>query len=168
MDKKYFLILLFSLTFFFLSFVVFIGNEFIFAEKTEKNVPNQVSGSNPEMASDVNEIHSSNNLKNAEMKSDNPLVREGIVIQSQHVLFRMVGNRVMMSSLQDSSHFLCLENLNLERIINTMQKTPTMTDWQVDYLVTEYRGENYALIQRAILTSLSSQAKETKRASHKE
>ncbi|MDR1385937.1 MAG: hypothetical protein LBJ67_19100 [Planctomycetaceae bacterium] len=159
MNKKISIFLLFSLTILSLYFVIFTANGFVFAEKV---APRPVSGSNPEMAGESNELFPSNRLQNAEIKSNNTITREGTIVQSQQVGFRMVGNRVMMSSIQDSSHFLCLENLNLERIIETMQKSPTMTDWQVDYLVTEYRGENYALIQRAVFTSSASRVQDKK------
>ncbi|MDR1494245.1 MAG: hypothetical protein LBT05_16235 [Planctomycetaceae bacterium] len=158
MNKKISIVLFFVLTILFLYFVNFISNGFIFAEKAP---PNPTSRSNPEMAGESNELRL-NNLQNTEIKSNNTLTREGTIVQSQHVWFRMVGNRVMMSSVQDSSYFLCLENLNLERIVNMMRKYPTMTDWQVDYLVTEYRGENYAIIQRAALMSSINRTKDTK------
>ena len=104
-----------------------------------------VSASNPEKAS-VND----GTVKKSEKR---PLVREGTTAQSQHVIFRLTGNRVVMTMTQGSDRFFCLENLNLQRVTDVLRDNPTLTDWTVDYVVTEFKGENYVLIQRAVLAS---------------
>jgi len=104
------------------------------------------SGSNPASAS-----------RNGNLIENQPriqtLIREGTVMRSQNVMFRSSGNRTLMIMINGQERILCLENLNLERITTVIQNNPTLTDWEVDFIVTEYRGSNYALIQRAVLTS---------------
>ena len=103
------------------------------------------STSNPEKASNIDSLG-----KKIEKRQ---LQREGTTAQSQHVIFRVAGNRVVMTVAQGSDRFFCLENLNLQRVTDVLSDNPTLTDWTVDYIVTEYKGENYILIQRAVLTS---------------
>ena len=111
-----------------------------------QDAPGSVSASNPEKAS--------NNDSFAKKKTGSAqLVREGTRVQSQHVIFRVTGNRVAMSAAQGSDRFFCLENLNLQRVTDVLRDNPTLTDWTVDYVVTEFKGENYVLIQRAVLSS---------------
>ncbi|MCL2624191.1 MAG: hypothetical protein FWD31_11055 [Planctomycetaceae bacterium] len=110
-----------------------------------QDVPSSISASNPEKAS--------NNDGLVKKTENRQLVREGTTVQSKHVIFRIAGNRAIMTTVQDSERFFCLENLNLQRVTDVLRANPTFTDWTVDYVVTEYKGENFALIQRAVLTS---------------
>jgi len=113
-----------------------------------QNATSPISGSNPEMASNNDGLGKKSTAK-AEKRQ---LLREGTGVQSQHVVFRVTGNRVVLTTT-GSERFFCLENLNLQRIVEVIRNNPTLTDWNVDYTVTEYQGENYVLIQRAVLTS---------------
>ena len=107
-----------------------------------------VLSSNPENASESDEI--SNDVHQSRSRT---LLREGTIVRNQRVVIRISGGRAMMTVLEDSRRFYCLENLNLERISKVIQNNPMLTDWNVDYLVTEYQGSNYVLIQRAVLAS---------------
>ena len=111
-----------------------------------------ISGSNPESASESDEI--SSNIRQSKPRT---LLREGTIVRNQNVVIRISGGRTMMTVLEDSRRFYCLENLNLERISKVIQNNPLMTEWTIDYLVTEYQGSNYVLIQRAVLASPSIQ-----------
>ena len=114
-----------------------------------QNAQNPTSASNPEKASNNDGL-----VKKSEKR---PLIREGTTAQSQHVIFRVTSNRVIMISAQGVERYLCLENLNLQRVTDVIRNNPTLTDWTVDYVVTEYKGENYVLIQHAVLTSAAPQ-----------
>ena len=114
-----------------------------------QNTPGVTVGTNPEMASKNDGLLS----KNENQPEKRELLREGTSMQSQHVVFRVTKNRVLMTPVSGSEHFYCLENLNLQRIADVIRQNPTLTDWEVDFLITEYQGINYVLIQRAVLTS---------------
>jgi len=115
-----------------------------------QEIQGNASASNPEKASNNDGL-----VKKAEKRQ---LIREGTTAQSRHVIFRVTGNRVIMMQVQESEKYFCLENLNLQRITDVIRDNPALTDWTVDYAVTEYKGENYVLIQRAILTSTAQRA----------
>jgi len=116
-----------------------------------QNSPSATVGTNPEMASKNDGLL----LKNENQPEKRELLREGTTIQSQHVVFRVTKNRVLMTPVSGSEYFYCLENLNLQRIADVIRQNPTLTDWEVDFLITEYQGINYVLIQRAVLTSIN-------------
>ncbi|MDR0705294.1 MAG: hypothetical protein LBF88_09940 [Planctomycetaceae bacterium] len=77
--------------------------------------------------------------------------REGTIFQGKKVFFRQTGNRTTMYTENDNERFVCLENLNLERILKAMDEKPSRTTWKIDGEFTEFRGENYVLIRRAII-----------------
>ena len=125
----------------------FLKEESVLAQ----NAPPGGMGPNPEMASKNDGLLS----KNANSPEKRELLREGTVLRSQHVVFRVTKNRILMTPVNGSEHFYCLENLNLQRISEVIRQNPTLTDWDVDFLVTEYQGINYVLIHRAVLTSVN-------------
>jgi hypothetical protein len=77
--------------------------------------------------------------------------REGTVFQGKKVFFRQTGNRTTLYTVDDKERFVCLENLNLERILKAIEEKPTRTTWKIDGEFTEFRGENYILIRRAVI-----------------
>jgi hypothetical protein len=90
--------------------------------------------------------------------------REGTIFQSKRVFFRQTGNRTTMYTENDNERFVCLENLNLERILKAIDEKPSRTTWKIDGEFTEFRGENYVLIRRAIIvqeTTLTPPARPT-------
>jgi len=128
--------------------VVLGGQEGLHAQRSTQGV----LSSNPENASESDEI--SNDIQQNKSRT---LIREGTFVRNQRVVIRISSGRAMMTVLEDSRRFYCLENLNLERISKVIQNNPLMTEWTIDYLVTEYQGSNYVLIQRAVLASPSIQ-----------
>ena len=78
-------------------------------------------------------------------------IREGTAFKNKRCLFRVSGNRVSLFSEDESERYICLENLNLERIMKVVQDNPAQQIWSVDGIFTEYREENFVLIQRAVL-----------------
>lgn len=86
-------------------------------------------------------------------KQDRPKrIREGTLFQNKRGFFRTVGGRTMLYSLDESEDYICLENLHLERILNAIAERPGRNVWSIDGEYTEFRGENYVLIRRAILS----------------
>ncbi|MDR2754581.1 MAG: hypothetical protein LBC20_02635 [Planctomycetaceae bacterium] len=77
--------------------------------------------------------------------------REGTIFQGKKVSFRQTGNRTTLYTIDDNERFICLENLNLERVLKAIDEKPTRTTWKIDGEFTEFRGENYILIRRAVI-----------------
>ncbi len=86
--------------------------------------------------------------------------REGTEIVDQVGHFQITGDRVVFFSEPDNRRFVSLENLNLERVARTIADRPEPLQWKISGLVTEFRGSNFLLIQRAILRGKSDVAKE--------
>lgn len=80
-------------------------------------------------------------------------IREGTVFKAKRAIFRVSGTRVSLFSEDETERFTCIENLNLERIVKFMQDNPTQQVWSVDGFYTEYMGENYVFLQRAVLAA---------------
>ena len=78
-------------------------------------------------------------------------IREGTAFKNKRCLFRISGNRVVLFSEDESERYFCHENLNLERIMKVVEENPSQHIWSIDGFFTEYRGENFVHIQRAVL-----------------
>lgn len=83
-------------------------------------------------------------------------LREGTQISDQSGFFKVTGDRATFVSADGKHRFVGLENLNLERIVRTIKDDVDPLEWNVDGLITEYRGLNYLLITRATLKTKSS------------
>ncbi|MGL6226550.1 MAG: hypothetical protein ACRC10_07985 [Thermoguttaceae bacterium] len=77
-------------------------------------------------------------------------LREGTVFKDKRCIFRSVGTRVYLFSEDESERFCCLENLNLERVMQAIATSPTRIIWSVTGMYTEYQGDNYVQIQRVV------------------
>ncbi len=80
-------------------------------------------------------------------------LREGMRIVGQSGYFRMTGDRIIFFSNQQNTRYMVLENLNLERIADTLADRPRQRKWKVTGTLTEYRGDNYLLVEKAVLES---------------
>ncbi|MDR1958404.1 MAG: hypothetical protein LBQ54_05095 [Planctomycetaceae bacterium] len=78
-------------------------------------------------------------------------LREGTACRNQICEFQFSGNRVLLLTNNGLQRFRCLENLNLDRIAQVLNSEEMLNQWVVDYTVTEYQGENYVLVNRAML-----------------
>lgn len=78
-------------------------------------------------------------------------LREGTEIVDQKGCFRLTSNRITFLPDESQQRFLCLENLNLERVARTIVNNPQPPQWTVTGTVTEYCGANYLFIRRAVL-----------------
>ncbi len=100
---------------------------------------------------------SSDRTNGAERTDAADRVREGTRWQNERGTFTLVGDRVTFTN-QKSQSFVALENLNLERIVRTIEENRTVTDaetldWNVDATVTEFRGVNFVLVTRSVLVA---------------
>jgi len=150
----YFVIKIISIIVFFIVAIVLlidsINEDAVFAQNTQSSS----NASKPEMAS--------NNASFVKKTDKSNLTREGTSMQSQLMVFRVSNERTIMTVANGTERYICLENLNLQRITDVLKDNPTLTDWTVDFVVTEYRSMNYALIQRAVLSSASQRMSDQK------
>ena len=80
-------------------------------------------------------------------------LREGTRIVNQPGYFRISGDRLVFFSTQQNTRYVTLENLNLERIAAAMADQPRQRKWKVTGTMTEYHGDNYLLVEKAVLES---------------
>ncbi|MGL6194959.1 MAG: hypothetical protein ACRC2T_09080 [Thermoguttaceae bacterium] len=78
-------------------------------------------------------------------------IREDTVFKAKRCIFRVVGSRVVMFSEDETERYTCLENLNLERVMQVIRENSAEQIWTVDGRFTEYLGDNYILIERVAL-----------------
>lgn len=78
-------------------------------------------------------------------------LREGTIIKDKLARFYITGNRVTMHLDDGSERYICLENVNLDRIIKHMREHPAQRLWKIDGMMTEYQGDNFILIQKSII-----------------
>lgn len=79
-------------------------------------------------------------------------LREGSEFLDQRGYFKQVRDRVIFFTADGKRQLVGLENLALERVQRSVSDNPTQQDWIVSGTATEFRGANYLLIRRAILT----------------
>ncbi len=77
-------------------------------------------------------------------------VREGTELVDRVGSFQIVGERVVFVAESGSQRFVAMENLNLERIARTVASHPYPLQWKVSGKITEFRGNNFILVERAI------------------
>lgn len=80
-------------------------------------------------------------------------LREGTELTDALGTFRLTGDRATFTLADGSARFSGLENLTLERVANVIGGDPSPLEWVVSGVVTEYKGNNYLLVTRAILKS---------------
>jgi hypothetical protein len=76
-------------------------------------------------------------------------LREGTILTDVIGRFKVSSDRASFIVTETSQTFVGLENLNLARVTNAIRDDPE-ADWSISGLVTEYRGQNFLLIQKAI------------------
>ncbi len=80
-------------------------------------------------------------------------LREGTEITGRPGYFRMTGERVTFFTADGAWRFVCLENLNLQRVAQAIAEDPTRLEWSVTGTITEYRGTNFLAVDCAVLTA---------------
>lgn len=86
------------------------------------------------------------------------LHREGTKIKDEPGRFALVGNRINFVT-SAGVQYVCLENLNLERVARIMGSTPDTVEWVISGTVTEYQGSNYLLIERSTRKLIAAQGR---------
>lgn len=86
------------------------------------------------------------------------LHREGTKLKDEPGRFAMVGNRINFVT-SAGIQYICLENLNLERVARIMGSTPDTVEWAISGTVTEYQGTNYLLIERSTRKLIAAQGR---------
>jgi hypothetical protein len=84
-------------------------------------------------------------------------LREGGVLT--HVLgtFQVVGDRITFAPDDRQAALPVLENLALERVAGMLESAAGRV-WSVNGMVTEFRGRNYLLLERAVVRARPAQA----------
>jgi len=77
-------------------------------------------------------------------------LREGTVLKNLAGTFKLAGDRITFCPSDQEAAFPVLENLALERIWGMLESVGGRS-WSVSGTVTEYRGRNYLLIDRAVV-----------------
>ena len=85
------------------------------------------------------------------------LLREGYELRDQLGTFRAVGGRLLFALDKRPARLVALENLNLERIARVMAENPAAVEWRINGVVSEYRGVNYVMIERAVLRNTAAE-----------
>jgi hypothetical protein len=80
-------------------------------------------------------------------------LREGGKIVNQAGYFRASGNRLTFESADYKRSFIALENHNLEQVAQAVAENAKQLEWIVSGTISEYRGENFLLVNRAELKS---------------
>jgi hypothetical protein len=81
--------------------------------------------------------------------------REGSKLVDVVGQFKVSGDRAAFHPADGKNRFLCLENLNSERVARIITESPEALDWIVQGTITEFRGENYLLISQAVIRTRS-------------
>ncbi len=93
---------------------------------------------------------------NGTNKTAKDRLREGTDMKEERGCFRFVDERVVFFPSGGDARYIGLENLNLERIVSEITNNPTQLEWTVVGTITEYRGANYLLVRRAVLSRSNS------------
>jgi hypothetical protein len=75
------------------------------------------------------------------------ILREGTSVPEMVGIFRIVGDRAQFVERDSSRTFRCLENLMLQRVHQVIGDEPNETAWTITGQVTEFKGENFLLIE---------------------
>ena len=86
-------------------------------------------------------------------QSSSRRLREGTELVDQVGHFEIVRDRLVYVAERGGVRLLGLENLNLERVARTVAGFPGQLEWKICGTVTEYRGTNYLLLHRAVVTT---------------
>lgn len=78
-------------------------------------------------------------------------LREGTELKDRLAVFKPAGDRTLCFVSGMPQRMIVLENLALERVLQTLERSSVELQWSVRGVVSEYRGANYLLIQRAVV-----------------
>jgi len=78
-------------------------------------------------------------------------LREGTELKDRLAVFKPAGDRTLCFVSGMPQRMIVLENLALERVLQTLERSSVELQWSIRGVVSEYRGTNYLLIQRAVV-----------------
>lgn len=78
-------------------------------------------------------------------------LREGTELKDRLAVFKPAGDRTLCFVSGVPHRMIVLENLALERVLQTLDRSSVELQWSIRGVVSEYRGANYLLIQRAVV-----------------
>lgn len=85
------------------------------------------------------------------MNQDKGILREGTVVSESKGRFQVVKDRVVFTDESLGKSFTCLENLTLQRIQSYLGDDEGRRQrWMVTGKITEFGGENFLWLDRAI------------------
>ena len=84
------------------------------------------------------------------MAKEESSMREGALLSEVKGRFRKQGERLLFIEDGTNKSFKCLENLSLQRMEASQQDDDRKVAWIVSSKVTEFKGENFLLVEKAI------------------
>ena len=82
------------------------------------------------------------------LRAPDKLMREGARLESRVMIVRSSGDSLTLEAEDDKQAFEALENLALERILQSVRADSNDKRWLVTGQVTEYRGRNFLMLER--------------------
>ena len=80
------------------------------------------------------------------------ILREGTKIELRSCECRAAGERLMVEFKEEKRMLVALENLAAQRILKAVVDDPQDSAWTVTGQLTEFRDQNFILLQRVIRT----------------
>lgn len=90
-------------------------------------------------------------------------IREGATLEAELGKFEEDGTRIRFVLNDRKMSFVAVENLALDRVSHALEESTSPRTWSVSGVVTEYRGDNYLLITRAVLKARGNRVTRTTR-----
>ena len=84
------------------------------------------------------------------MAKEESSMREGALLSEVKGRFRKQGERLLCIEDGTNKSCQCLENLSLQRMEASQQDDDRKVAWIVSSKVTEFKGENFLLVEKAI------------------
>lgn len=92
----------------------------------------------------------SDHFSSLRKSNPSPLQREGSVADPWRGKFQFESGRIQFVDASSGLAYTCLENLTLQQATSIATKPQLAGDWIVRGTLTEFDGNNYLLIDRAI------------------
>ena len=97
-----------------------------------------------------NSIMASERPSLSKMARDASILREGTPLVDVKGRFRWQGERFQFMEEGSNKSFKCLENLSLQRVDASQQDDDRKVIWLVTAKVTEFKGENFLVLEKAV------------------
>jgi len=79
--------------------------------------------------------------------------REGTKLTEVVGRFELAGDRITFYPNGGRESYRVLENLALERVSQVLSESRARQDWTISGVLTEFRGNNYLLLNKAVVKS---------------